>query len=77
MKNVESKKKYLFAFGTEATQRSHGKKKTGKRINVSVMAISRRKYKSHGRSVATRGRRPARSQLFVSEDSEDSESVLH
>ena len=74
MKNVESKKKHLYAFGTEATQKSHGKKKTGQRINVQVTALSRRKYKSYGRSVAHRGRRPARSQLYVSDDSE---SVLH
>ena len=74
MKNVESKKKYLYAFGTEATQRSHGKKKTGRRINVQVTAISRRKYKSYGRFAATRGRKPARSQVYISEENE---TVLH
>ena len=65
IKNKESLKKHLYAFGTEATQKSYGKKKSGRRINVQVMSISRQKYKSHGRYAANKGRRPARSQLYV------------
>ena len=53
----------LFSFGNEANSKSHDKQKTGRRINVQVMAMSRRKY------MATRGKRPVRTQLYVDENS--------
>ena len=52
----------------------HGKRKMGKRINVQVTATARRKYKSHGRSSATRGLRPTKTQLYIDGDKE---TTLH